>query len=71
MIKGDGEGINLVPFAMFEKAWTLWNLSLSNIWKSQTHELTKLHLEHLANPGKSVIRALKFNICFHENWDNS
>ena len=56
-IVANGAAPNFAPFDVFERAWTLWNLSLTESLDAQTLELCQLHLDFLVNswqPGSGV-----------------
>jgi halimadienyl-diphosphate synthase len=48
-IKDDGGVPFATPFDIFERAWVLWNLSLTNIQEKEILELCTPHLKYLAN----------------------
>ena len=43
----DGGAPDLFPFDIYERAWILWNLCLSNNWDNEAYVLMKPHLEYL------------------------
>jgi halimadienyl-diphosphate synthase len=61
----DGGIPNLVPFDIFETAWTLWNLSLVDSWNSDSKELMRSHLNYLWEcwrPGQGVSLSKSYSI---------
>ena len=49
----DGGIPNLVPFDIFETAWTIWNLSLVNTWSAEIKALIRPHLDYLSTCWKT------------------
>jgi halimadienyl-diphosphate synthase len=54
---GDGGSPDVAPFDVFERAWTLWNLSITGALDDETLNLCQPHLDFLMdawNPGVGV-----------------